>query len=119
MDHARRQALALSLRQRLETQPASARTSWVEEQIENYLERWLAFRALTTTNPPPADDDLFAMIEIGAGILSDEFRDAKLSPELTKYWSEFLDLLAAVRKFGDEGVVGKLRSKLAQVRSSA
>lgn len=118
MDHARRQALALSLRQRLEAQPASARRSWAEEQIENYLERWVAFRGLTPTNPPPADDDLFAMIEIGVGVLSDELRDAKLSPGRKASWRELLDLLAAVRTSGDEGVVGQLRTKWAQVRSS-
>lgn len=115
MESARRQALRASLAQRLATQPEPARLRWLADQLENYLERWLAFRSLGAASPP-ADDELFAMLELGCEAVTNELRRA--TPATATAWSTLAGLVARVREHGDEDLIGQLRPALAQVRSS-
>jgi len=75
-----------------------ARVRWLAEQLENYVERWLAFATIPAMQSPALlQDDLFAMIEIGTETMSAKLASISDVPETTRTWERFTEELAAVR----------------------
>ena len=122
MDDHRKAELRRSLERELESHVPVAssepwiRAIWLAEQLENYVERWLAFCALPAI-PMPAllNDDLFAMIECGAAAFGDAIRRLPDESELQVRWSRFAALLADVRANADRARANELRGALAEV----
>lgn len=118
MNAARHHELQASLGHELHRQTdernlsSTGRVVWLLDQIENYVERWLALRTSAGRTMAPADDDLFGMIEIGAKMTSTELQ-AQGTSAFAERWLEFLAVLEAARAETD---VQRLTESLAAVR---
>ena len=104
-DPARRRELRVSLEERLERAcphaitPVTARIRWLGEQLENYVERWLGFAVLPgATIPSLLEGDLFAIVDISAGVLDNEIRLLPESAGMRKSWTRLGQILLALRQ---------------------
>lgn len=124
MDAERRRELEASLRNRLDAQAGDARPLtrlvWVADQLENYVERWAAFRELAPSAAAgDPGDDLFDVVEIGAALFSEEVE--RLSPparDLHQAWARFLDTLTRLRGVADRETIALLRLELAVTKAA-
>lgn len=64
------------------------------------------------------NDDLFAMIGIGAEVMTEELGRLPEFSDTTASWGKFLEVLAAVRDHGNREQVAQLRGALTEVRST-
>lgn len=72
-----------------------ARTAWLVDQVDNYVERWIGMAAGSEPTSAPIEDDLLCMIEIGAEAVSAELHGLD-SPTIADGWRSFLSALAAI-----------------------
>lgn len=120
MNAARRDELEASLRCELDREAqeqnlnSTGRILWLIDQIENYVERWLAMGGAAA--PTAVPDELFGMIEIGAAAVSAEPKGRE-SSAVADSWRAFLALLAAIRA-GNAPKPQEVKNKLATVRSA-
>lgn len=92
---------------------------WLLAQIENYLERWLAFRGVSTHGQglPLQNDPLFVMIAVAAEMLASESdRAARSASSFAS--REFLNLLERGQAEPDAVVPSALRESLKELRAS-
>jgi hypothetical protein len=123
MDTDRKRLLRGSLASQLEMVfPAAGldrlgRAKWLGEQLENYVERWLGFWTVSSRRTPPAADDLFGMIEVGAELMGEELAGAAAT-DVVASWSNFLAVLDGVRHEGDTQRPENLTQTLAALRAA-
>ena len=121
MNAARQQELEASLQRELNVRTeerkldSAGRVAWLVDQVENYVQRWLGMSAVSPTRAP-VDDELFRMIEIGAGVVSAELQGLQ-SFDIADSWRAFLAELASVRVQA-AAQPDELKKKLAAVRSA-
>jgi hypothetical protein len=122
MNAVRRLELQASLQCELDRHAAkrdlnsTGRVAWLLDQLENYVERWLGLRAIAAQAVTPPSDDLFGMIEIGAGVTSRELQAVEAAP-ISESWRAFLTILAEVRTGRSRIEPRRLAESLAVVRS--
>jgi len=92
------------------------RRSWLLDQLDNYLDRWLGFAALGVPMKSLLRDDLFIMLVVGAEMYSSEVMTETFAEEPST-WTSFISLIAEVRERGDTVAFSKLRDALTQVRN--
>lgn len=120
MNPKRKESLRIALQRELEKESkqrrfgSSERLRWLAGELQNYLERWLAFQTLTPGVATARNDDLFAMIEVGTETLAFELRAATKNQCDTEFHL-LVRALADVRK-GDTMKAERLRPLLADFR---
>ncbi|HEX2078786.1 MAG TPA: hypothetical protein VHG08_13780 [Longimicrobium sp.] len=123
MDARRRGELDASLRSRLDAQLGDAhplaRVTWICEQLENYVERWVGFGALSpSTAPTGRGDELFGVIQVGAALFSDELRRLSTdAAELHEAWQRFARTLSRPG-MPDSGTAEELKMAFADVKAA-
>jgi hypothetical protein len=125
MDQQRRIELWASLAGQLEMeQPgeppgSSQRLRWIGDQLENYVERWLAFCTIPSLPMSSLlDDDLFGIIDIGTDLMDRELTHSAENPERDRVWQEFHSVVAMIRTVGERTQAEQLRESLAQYRAT-
>ena len=121
-------ARALSLRAALERELESATVKqgldqrnqlrWLGDQLENYLDRWLAFSAVESIDIKSLlRDDLFTMVNVATELYG-EHRERNIREEpKAKDWYIFTSLLERIQSLRDRSLVNGLRpSLLAELR---
>jgi hypothetical protein len=120
-DSARVAALRASLLRELEaacpaaSAPPPARLRWLHRELENYLDRWLAFAALDSIPLKSLlNDDLFAMVLVATETCDREFARG---PDLAgkEAWAVFTALLSRLRATKDRTHISGLRPGLDRV----
>ena len=119
--NARAKELSDSLRREIDSLVAQGwslerRRSWLLDQLDNYLDRWLGFAAIGVPLKSLLRDDLFIMLVVGVETYSSEVM-AESPVEGYNAWTSFLRLIAQVRKRNDTVAFSKLRDALTQVRN--
>lgn len=104
MDPVRRESLKSSLMSQLESESQRSgwgnapRLRWLGDQLENYIERWIAFsESSTQSRMLLVNDDLFGMIEICHDMLAREISHASARAETAVRSQSFGAVLASVR----------------------
>jgi hypothetical protein len=120
-DAARIAALRASLLRELEiacpfvSTPSRARLRWLRNELENYLDRWLAFAAVESIPLKSLlADDLFAMVLVATDVCEQEFARASARPE-KEAWDAFTGQLARIGKTKDRAILPNLRPALDRV----
>src|SRR5687767_10551625 len=93
-----------SLRRQLDEQAARAgdlpvvKLQWLSEQMENYIERWLGFLAVTPRRRKVAGDDpLFTVIELAAEMMTAEIQKLPMATPVVQHWQDFVRVLNGIR----------------------
>ena|SRR5919108_823408 len=125
MHNRRVEELRSSLHSQLEAYAArnrdrpNARLHWLSEQLENYVERWLAFRAaITVGSRSPPQDDLFDVIELATEMLTVEMRQLPSTSQGAQRWQRFLEVLSRVRTGSNDSAAEQLRTTVEEVRAA-
>ena len=126
MDSTRRRELRASLVRQLTDESAQSRFSprdrvhWLGDQVEEYLERWLAFCAASDpVSPLFVESALFDMLEIGSEVLTEELHTVSTPSNVADAWHGFEAALKRIRHQGDWQQAQRLRKILAEWRSLA
>jgi hypothetical protein len=111
----RRNLAAVTREQHLD---ARGRRLWLLDQLDNYLDRWLAFAAFGVPMESLLRDDLFLMLRHGTALFTEEI--AQLPPTAPERiaWQTFAQLLANVIESPATSSLPKLRKALSAVRTS-
>jgi hypothetical protein len=124
MDDRRKTQLRRSLERELEAHASETqcdprgRALWLCVQLDNYVERWLAFCAMPGIPMVSLlNDDLFAMIGCGAVAFEDTIRLLPDDHELPARWARFSAVLADVQATKDRVRAGELRGALAELQT--
>lgn len=93
------------------------RLRWLRGELENYLDRWLAFAAVESIPLKSLlNDDLFAMVGVAAEVLDQQLRaSAAVLSSVTDSWIRFYASLMRVRAAKDRSVLAGLRDALVAV----
>jgi hypothetical protein len=116
MDIVRRTDLRNSLEHELavETQRKGLgpqdRVEWLLQMLSEYVERWIGFCQPPTVGMHAlVQDSGFAMIEVGAGILSRELQRARPPGTVFAAWLGFLSCLSEMRDRADYRLISDLQ----------
>lgn len=111
----RRQLAAVTREQHLD---ARGRRLWLLDQLDNYLDRWLAVAALGVPMESLLRDDLFLMLRHGSALFTEEIE--QLSPAAPERiaWQVFARLLDGIPKSPTASYMPELRKALSAVRAS-
>ena len=117
----RSKELQESLRRELESADVRAlspsdRRVWLLDQLDNYLDRWLAFAALGVPIESLLRDDLFSMLVVGVDRFSEELKLDHSAPE-AHAWSHFVAQIELLKSSRSVDVLNSLRADLTQVRN--
>lgn len=117
-DSARVAALRASLLRELETAcplastPPLTRLRWLRNELENYLDRWLAFAAVDSIPLKSLlSDDLFAMVLVATETCEQEVTRTP-HVDVKSAWIDFTALVARVRADKDRTLLASLRPAL-------
>ena len=112
----RRNLAAVTREQQLD---ARGRRLWLLDQLDNYLDRWLAFAALGVPMESLLRDDLFLMLRHGSALFTEEI--AQLPPTAPERiaWQTFAQLLANVIESPGTSSLPELRKALSAIRAAS
>lgn len=110
-------ALRASLLKELETTlplpaaPPLARLRWIRNEIENYLDRWIAFAAFDDIPLKSLlADDLFAMVLIAIDVYEQELRRSSYAHRAQ--WDRFVSQISQLQRSRDRREISQLRLAL-------
>lgn len=112
-------ALRRSLTEATTTQALDpkARLLWLQDQLENYLDRWRAFVSLENEPTPfNRNDDLFLMLVAGSEVYAEEH--GSWPGRSDEAWRQFQALLKKARQTGDRSLAQPLRTAMTELRSN-
>ena len=109
----RRNLAAVTREQHLD---ARGRRLWLLDQLDNYLDRWLAFAALGVPLESLLRDDLFLMLCHGSALFTEEIKQLPTSAQERFAWQTFAQRLAAIPKSRSENALPELRQALSEFR---
>jgi hypothetical protein len=112
----RRQLAAVTREQQLD---ACGRRLWLLDQLDNYLDRWLAFAALSVPIESLLRDDLFLMLRHGSTLFTEEIDQLPVTDPERTAWQTFAQLLAEVPHARNAEALPKLRSALTAARTAS
>ncbi len=114
-------ALSASLSRELEAIPLDAsggrlaRLQWLYSQLENYVDRWLAFAGIETIRMKSLlADDLFTMIVVALEIYTIESERDPSAPGRVA-WEGFKNAILRVCKTKDRAHLADIRSRLTEL----
>jgi hypothetical protein len=91
------------------------RIAWLGERLEEYVDRWLGFVAITRDPMPLAVDHvLFSIIEIGAEAAEAEMRSIEPAPAIREAWRAFEAELERVQRSTKRDDAERLKPALAE-----
>lgn len=95
---------------RLEGFDGTGRRRWLRGELENYLDRWLAFAAVEAISLQSLlNDDLFAMVLVAADAYE---REVEAGGSEIEEWRRFSAALSRIRVAKDRATLGGLREAL-------
>lgn len=98
---------------------AAGRVRWLSNQLEQYLERWLGFCAISDAPMSSLVDSVaFGAVEIAADVLTPELRNAEVPVTVDDAWQAFLTSLRRVRDEADRQQAQGLRAPFAAFRET-
>ncbi|MBK8475736.1 MAG: ADP-ribosylglycohydrolase family protein [Opitutaceae bacterium] len=109
----RRQLAAVTREQHLD---AHGRRLWLLDQLDNYLDRWLAFAALGVPMESLLRDDLFLMLRHGSALFTEEIDQLPPTAPERIAWQTFAQLLANFSGAPSTSSMHELRKSLSAVR---
>lgn len=112
----RRQLVAVTREQHLN---ARGRRLWLLDQLDNYLDRWLAFAALGVPMKSLLRDDLFLMLRHGSALFTEEIEQLPPTAPERGAWQTFAQLLSSIIKSSATSALPKLRETLSSVRTNS
>lgn len=111
----RRQLATVTREQHLDVH---GRRLWLLDQLDNYLDRWLAFAALGVPMESLLRDDLFLMLRHGSALLSQEIEQLPPTFPERSAWQTFAQLLENVIESPATSSLPALRKTLSTVRAA-
>jgi hypothetical protein len=124
MPFTRAQELLVSLQRELSAATAKGhldplgRRRWLLDQLDNYLDRWIAFAAVGVSMKSLLRDDLFTMLRVGVQVYSSEIEIARGKNLETDEWQKFVALMSQVCESHSKAMLAELRSALTNVRKA-
>lgn len=112
----RRQLAAVTREQHLD---ARGRRLWLLDQLDNYLDRWLAFAALGVPMESLLRDDLSLMLRHGSALFTAEIDQLPPTAPERIAWQTFAQLLANVTESPATRSLPELRNALSTVRTNS
>ncbi len=112
----RRQLAAVTHEQHLD---AHGRRLWLLDQLDNYLDRWLAFAALGVPMESLLRDDLFLMLRHGSTLFTEEIDQLPPTDPAPIAWQSFVLLLVGLKRSFTAESLSRLRSDLTAVRDAS
>ena len=109
----RRNLTAVTREQHLD---AHERRLWLLDQLDNYLDRWLAFAALGVPMDSLLRDDLFLMLRHGSALFTEEIQQLPPTAPERIAWQTFAQLLASIQDSRGRTLLPELRNALSTVR---
>lgn len=110
---------ALELETQQRSLDAHARVVWLAAQLEEYIDRWLGFCALPSlTMPALLQSDLFAAVEIGSAVVSENITRSHMRADAQSTWGIFLAALDEVRGARDKQQAKRLKEALIPFRAA-
>lgn len=111
----RRQLAAVTREQHLD---ARGRRLWLLDQLDNYLDRWLAFAALGVPMESLLRDDLFLTLRHGSALFTEEIQQLPPTAPERAAWQTFTQLLANFIESPATNSLHELRRALSAVRAT-